>query len=380
MIDRFKIDRIYIAPDSRLDDVTNRVLVAYPEVEVIDWPYEFDPLSPSTAEVVSKNSNNEIQRIDKGKRSLLLSRFHGAWLKPCPGTLGHVCCNLWVVNAYEGCPIDCTYCVLQDYLKRNPTLKIYTNTDDIISAIEDRIKREPNRLFRICTGELTDSLAWDDITGLSTKLIKFFAEQKNAVLELKTKTTRIENLLRLKNEHRGRTVVSWSVNALQVTAQDELFSATLNERMEAAQAVTSAGYRVGLHFDPIVNFPGWEEAYREAIKTIFHYIKPQNVAWISIATLRYRRDLQEIMIKRFPSSKLPFGEQFLAKDYKIRYIQPLRLKMLRFIWQELKSVWPTLPVYMCMESPAVWREITGGPPIAGDELVEIFSRRGNLMG
>ena len=99
---------------------------------------------------------------------------------------------------------------------------------------------------------------------------------------------------------------------------------------------------------------------------------------MSIASLRYRRDLQEIITKRFPQSKIPYGEQFLAKDYKIRYIQPLRLKMLRFVWQELKSIWPQMPVYMCMESPAVWRTITGGPPIAGKELTEVFSRRGNI--
>ena len=369
MSQRFEIERIYIAPEAQSDELTQRFLAAYPNAQVEKITTTEDPLNKEDLPL-------DADPITIGKRQILLCHYHGKWLKPCPGTLGHVCCNLWVVNPAEGCPLDCTYCILQSYLKRNPTQRIFTNINAMIEGIKERVTSEPNRYFRICTGELTDSLAWDDITDLSLKLVPLFAELDNAVLELKTKTTNIKNLLTLKSEHRGHTVVSWSVNAINVSASDELYAATLVERLEAAREVSAAGFRIGLHFDPIVHFPGWESAYREVIKAIFSHLKPQDIAWISIATLRYRRDLQEIMINRIPKSKLPFGEQFLAKDYKVRYIQPLRLKMLRFVWGELKSIWPQLPVYMCMESPVSWKTISGGLPVAGNELVEVFSRRG----
>ena len=85
-----------------------------------------------------------------------------------------------------------------------------------------------------------------------------------------------------------------------------------------------------------------------------------------------------MMETRFPESKIPFGEQFLARDNKLRYLQPLRFKMIQFVWSELKAVHADIPVYMCMESAAAWRHIAGGPPASGSELVEIFSRRGRL--
>lgn len=68
----------------------------------------------------------------------------------------------------------------------------------------------------------------------------------------------------------------------------------------------------------------------------------------------------------------------MAKDSKLRYIQPIRFKLTRFVWDLLKGVSDKLPVYMCMESSAAWKEIAGGPPVAGEEIREVFARRASL--
>src|SRR5690606_30075610 len=98
-----------------------------------------------------------------------------------------------------------------------------------------------------------------------------------------------------------------------------------------------------------------------------------------VSTLRYKREMQKTMMERFPDSKVPFGEQFLAKDGKLRYVQPIRLKMMNFVWKEIKSYSTSIPTYMCMESSAAWRKVAGGSPVAGSELVEIFSRKKRLQ-
>jgi len=54
---------------------------------------------------------------------------------------------------------------------------------------------------------------------------------------------------------------------------------------------------------------------------------------------------------------LPYGEQFLAKDRKVRYIQPIRIKMQKFMWNKLKNINADIPVYMCMESSTAWKSI-----------------------
>ena len=374
----FRLHPERVIVDSRVKDdpLTRQILSRLPgSIAMSETGERGDPLSANRA----NGTSDAVERFSAGKQLLMITRYDGEWLKPCPGTDGHVCCNLWIVNPGEGCPMDCTYCYLQSYLSRNPTIKIYVNTNEMIDAIRVRAEREPNRLFRVGTGEVIDSLVYDELTDLSLSLVPFFGSRENLLLELKTKSNTVRNLLTIpESVHQRRTVVSWSVNAKTVTEKDEAKTASLEERIAAAAEVVGAGYRVGFHFDPLVHFPGWEDEYRDTVQRIFREIDPKAVAWVSLSSLRYQPEMQEMMTRRFPNSRLPFGEQFLANDQKLRYVQPIRFQMLSFLKSVLKAESPELPVYMCMESAAAWRHIAGGPPVAGTELREVFSRRGFL--
>ncbi len=378
--------KILIVEDAaREDAISTRVLSRLPDAKVVFVPEADDPLyvksqvDAAISELLGDTKQlSDAERFSLGKRVLMLKRHKGSWLKSCPGTSGHVCCNLFIVNPGEGCPLDCTYCYLQSYLKNNPTLKLYTNTCDLFDELAQKFTSEPGRLFRVGTGELIDSLVWDDLTDSTLDFVPFFARFSNAVLELKSKDDYVDNLISLKNEHKGQVVVSWSVNAQSINQKDEANTATLGERIEAAGKVIEAGYRVGFHFDPIVHFDGWEEEYHDTIQRIFSQIPRERVAWVSISSLRYKTELQDMMKSRFPESTLPYGEQFLARDAKLRYIQPIRFRMLRFMWDELKKISDQMPVYMCMESAAAWKGLTGGTPTAGEELREVFARRASL--
>jgi spore photoproduct lyase len=132
---------------------------------------------------------------------------------------------------------------LQEYLANNPTMKAFTNVADAMAEIDVVLRAHPQRSFRIGTGELADSLALDPLTALSRQLVPFFADRPNALLELKTKTDCVEELLNM--DPKGRVVVSWSVNAPQIIAAEEHGTATLEERLGAAQLVQNAGYKVG---------------------------------------------------------------------------------------------------------------------------------------
>ena len=70
------------------------------------------------------------------------------------------------------------------------------------------------KVMRIGTGEFTDSLIWEEIYPFSGNLISKFADQSHAVLELKTKTTNIENLLAL--PHNRKTILAWSLNTERI--------------------------------------------------------------------------------------------------------------------------------------------------------------------
>ncbi|MBI2987463.1 MAG: radical SAM protein [Deltaproteobacteria bacterium] len=301
-----------------------------------------------------------------GKTRLVLTRHKGDFLKKCPGSDGQLCCNYFVVNFASNCPMDCSYCYLQEYLGQNPALKVFSNVGDLIEETDRLLSRHRRFLFRIGTGEITDSLALDPYIGFSSEVVPFFAEQPNALLELKTKSDRIEGLLGL--DSKERVVVSWSMNPQKVIDADEPLTASFEERLTAARHCQEAGYKLGFHFDPIVEYPGWEVDYREMVERIFAAVDHRRIAWLSMGVLRNTLGLKRIMRERFPSTRVLSGEQVLCADGKMRYFQPLRVSMYRKMLGWIREASPTVFVYLCMESKEVWRQVFGFAPTCEKEL------------
>ena len=299
--------------------------------------------------------------VQSGKRDLVLQRHRGTFLRHCPaGTSGLVCCNYLVVNLASNCPMDCSYCFLQDYLADTPALTAYTNVAEALSEIDAVLRAHPERQFRIGTGELSDSLALDPLTDLSRELVPFFAERRNAVLELKTKTDCVATLLEL--DPRGQVVVSWSVNAEPVIARDEPGTATLAERLSAARRVQAAGYRLGFHFDPLIEFDGWEASYAAAVEAVANAVDPAAIAWISLGTLRLSGTLAQAVQRRPSTGHVHGAELVPTADGKARVWRGLRLRMYRTMVAALRNAFGPVPVYLCMEPAGVWERVMGEVP------------------
>jgi spore photoproduct lyase len=313
------------------------------------------------AYIVDDPRSAEAGAFHEGKRRLVIQRQRGTFLHHCPaGTAGMVCCNYLVVNFASNCPFDCSYCFLQEYLQNNPSMKTFTNVSDGLSEVDALLRAHPARTFRVGTGELADSLALDHLTDLSCELVPFFAHRRNAILELKTKSDCIENLLTL--DPKERVVVSWSMNTRAVVAADESGTATVDERIAAAVRVQAAGYRLGFHFDPLIAYDGWETGYDDVIAAVFQKIDSRRVAWVSLGSLRMTGQLKAAMKARPQRPQLLTTELVRGPDGKERVWRGLRMKMYRHVLRCLRAVDPSMPLYICMEPAGVWEKIFGEAP------------------
>jgi spore photoproduct lyase len=353
----FEFDELIVEAGSEQSPIFRNLKKAFPQV-----PVTFaEPLGSKGQALL-----NCRDPFGKRKKGLFLQRHKGDFLKKCPGSEGQVCCNYFVINFASNCPMDCSYCYLQEYLADNPALKIFSNVDDLIAEAERMLGQHRRFFFRIGTGEITDSLALDPYIGFSPEVIPFFAEQPNVLLELKTKSDRVENLLSL--DPKDRVVVSWSMNPQSVIDRDEHLTASLDERISAALRCQKAGYKLGFHFDPMIEYPGWEMDYRAMVEKIFASVDECRVAWVSMGVLRNTPGLKRIMRERFPSTRLLTGEQVLCPDGKMRYFQPLRVEMYRKMLRWVRAASPTVFVYLCMESKEVWKQVFGFAPSCEKEL------------
>ena len=360
---RISVDTASKAIISRRPGAADRIRRIYVADDCLNLPYTSKILGRVDKRLVKilpagrfgdSESFHDPVAFARGKHTLLLTKNRGKFLKSCPGTREYLCCDYQVLNVGMNCPMDCVYCILQAYLN-NSELSFFVNVDELFAELDRSFAEEPKRYWRVGTGEFTDSLALDSLTGLSRLLVEYMRDKPRAVLELKTKTAEVENLIGL--DHGGRTIVAWSLNSPLITDREELHTASLTQRLAAAARCATQGYRLAFHFDPIIFHSGWQDGYGDTISRLFAAVPSESIAWISLGCLRFLPVLRAIASERFPGSRF-FHEEFVqGLDGKRRYFRKLRVEMYRFLAERILAAAPDICIYLCMESEEIWQEV-----------------------
>jgi DNA repair photolyase len=356
----FTPQKIYIHPAVLNDPIARGIVEKLPEI----------PLEVQSKLRITVDEGAD--PVEAGKRIWFLTSSPGQLVKECPASPGQLCCRYRVINIITNCPIDCSYCILQGYIN-NPFITITVNLDDIKGQVTELLRSDPQHIFRIGTGELSDSLALEEYTGFSFLLASFFLSQKNGFFEIKTKAHHIEELLKL--DPQGKVGISWSVNPEDIIQQEERGASPLALRLQAAARCMERGYMIGFHFDPLILCPEWEEKYREVVRAIYASLNPDRVMWISLGGFRYPRFLKPIIRERFPQSKILCGELLPGPDGKFRYLKTLRIELYRKIVDWIRAYDPKQFIYLCMESSEVWEKVFGFHPTNRNELDRLFAER-----
>ena len=344
----FAPKKIYYESGLEENSFLSKILRAFPQAEKEEISTLKDYLS-------AQKHTSSIDNYNKRRDNLFITRERYDFCKSCPCSKGVVSCNYFIFNLGFGCIYDCSYCYLQHYTDQ-PGIVLPANLGDFLRGFEPFWKKCQVKNMRIGTGEFTDSLALDDITEYSRELVPFFSKFP-VYFELKTKSNKIKNLLKVKSV--PGVVISWSINPERVVREEEYYTAGLEERLAAACECSDAGYSIGFHFDPIIAVEDWREEYQKLVEQLFAVMKSREITWISLGTLRFNRRLKPIAETRFPQSEIFLGPLFVQTDGKMRYPQELRIdiyqNIVKWIRKYNKKVW----LYLCMESREVWEKVFG---------------------
>ncbi len=360
------IKSIYLLKSARPYPLTQKILKKLPSV-----PVEMISTEQELQEIIAVQKDP----VGFGKSHLVLKPLKGDFVKPCPCTPCYLGCRYYVIHADLNCPMDCTYCILQLYLNQ-PWLTVHVNTNDMWSQL-DSFLRKNDRFLRIGTGELGDSLALDNLTGRSMELIDFFRSRPKAFFELKTKTIHIDNILNIPAA--DNIVIAWSLNSFDAARREEKRAPNVYARIQAAEEVIRAGYRVAFHFDPLIIYPGWEEGYREVIEILMARVDIKKIAWISLGSLRFPPALKPVIQSRFPDSEIVYQEMIKGKDGKLRYFKPKRIEIYRKIVSCFGEKGRCIPIYFCMESEEIWRKVLRKKMGSEDEIERFLTSLPRLI-
>jgi len=298
-----------------------------------------------------------------------LARQNGPFIRHCPCSPGTVSCGYHNIDLQQGCPFSCNYCILQAYLQ-NPEPVMFTNIGDLRRELES-FRSHPH--LRLGTGELADSLALDPGTDLSLRILELFADFPKMVFEFKTKSTEVSHLIGVERPL-PNVVVSWSLNPDSICRGEELGAPGLSDRLEAMSAVAEKGYRVGIHFDPMIAVPGWEDLYPDLVDQVTGSIPADRLAWWSLGTLRFPSSMREIILSK-QGSRLFSGELVRGYDGKYRYFRPLRRRMFQVVSKWIRRrLSAQVPLYLCMEDKAMWSDVFPGRSAEEDVINEVLHR------
>jgi spore photoproduct lyase len=339
----FNPRRILIEKSAVPSYLKNRFRAFFPKARFIEIP--------SLKKFVQDNKESGIVNYNKRQGTVFITSEKYDFFKKCPCTRGAVRCGYNIFNLGFGCIFECTYCYLQAY-NNTPGLIFPANIDKFF----EEFKHYKKPKMRIGTGEFSDSLMVDHITEYSLAIIEFFNEHKDTLFEFKTKSSNIDNILKAK--HSGNIIVSWSLSPQKIIDENEFFTASLSERLNSAEKCARGGYKIGIHFDPVIHFKGWKHSYSDVIDLLFTKIRPIDIAWISMGTFRFKPELKSIIENRFPNNDILDEELLLGYDNKLRYPYSLRHEIYAYLLTVLRKHSKKLHVYLCMEESSMWENLS----------------------
>ena len=160
--------------------------------------------------------------------------------------------------------------------------------------------------------------------------------------------------------------MTWSLTSSLQSREVEAFSATMEERIEAARKCASWGYPVRIKFKPIVPFAGWRDHAREMIREVMA-VKLENISLFTIAWM----DVDELKAC-FPVDLL--DQEYLRaaeeakEEMKGRSVRPyphhVRAEIYRFYVEQIRALNADVPITLCTEALDMWEEMA---PLVGQK-------------
>jgi len=272
-------------------------------------------------------------------------------------TKGVVCQSAWQIHSMQGCPYRCAYCLL------GRVNRVIVNIEDYTRHLDGWLLRDPSQTL----------YKWDnhgDVNCLepeydATRLfVDYFARRQDRYLEIYAgKSDNVDYLLPM--EHRGRTIIQWS---LAGPTQAEVFeprTAAWDARIEAARKCEQAGYMVRFRLSPIIPVRNWRQENTLLVKRIYERTNPDIITlcpfgWMDAATAERCLDVEQLDPQFVDAMRAaaPFlRERGYVQGCPFPLPHDARYAVLKHIVDDIRRIRPEQTVALCLETEEMWRAL-----------------------
>jgi len=277
--------------------------------------------------------------------------FFNAMLESDQRRHDKVCRPAWRIHMASGCPHRCAYCGL------GHVMPCMVNVEEYVAGLDRIVRDHPWQQVYLYEDD-AEALALEPELGAMQALVEYFAGRENEYLLVHTKSANVDHLLDL--DHRGHTIMLWSVTSDTVSRVFEAGSGTTEGRIEAARKCQEAGFPVRFKYKPIVPVANWRGECREMIRLTFEQTKPDVISFFTLAWMSYQDMCAAFDTSLFDPAYVKAAEESVEamKDTMTKPFPPwVREEIYRFFIDEIRRRDPDVPISLSTETWEMWKEL-----------------------
>jgi len=329
----------------------------YVEETLLDTPRVKSILSKVKKDAIPLKSFDEIWGQSKKpylhKRdslNLFLAHKKGQLLKLAPDAYGQAGePHYYFIHAYN-CIYECQYCYLQGYFN-TPDIVLFVNHEEIIEEMQKTLDNHPNTNVWFHAGEFSDSLALTHLTGELELYHEFCLKNPRAIIELRTKSVNVKELIQLKPLK--NFIVSFSLSPQKMGKTIDLKTPSTQSRLKTMDDLNKKGFTLAAHFDPIIYQDQFKSQYDELLLSMQDLGLTSVLSYLSLGVVRFTKDVYREVERNYPDSPLHSTPMIKSFDNKVRYNHPMRMWMMNTVKElALKYGVVDSAIYFCMEEHA----------------------------
>lgn len=327
------IDTIYIERAVIDHPRTTSILQRFPKATCVDIE--------RYGEVFNRSSQNF--RLQKRRPALILAAKHDRFVLDTPEGYGVGGRHNYYFSHMLNCLYDCRYCFLQG-MYRSAHYLLFVNYEDYEHAIDETLSQVNGDACWFFSGYDCDSLALEPVTGFAERFLPFFAQRPNAWIELRTKSTQTRRLLAM--EAFPNAVVAFSFTPDRISQALEQKVPSVEKRLQSMKELLTAGWTLGLRFDPLVYHDDYRDTYQQLFSHVFSVLDAKAIHSVTLGSFRMPKSFFKKIVQMYPEELLYAGPMDDHTDV-VSYRKALNDEMADFCRQELAKFVPQSILYSC---------------------------------
>ena len=262
-----------------------------------------------------------------------------------------VCRPCWRIHLQNGCVHKCAYCGF------GGLLIAAVNIEEYCHWLGKLAERHPWQLTYLLDDD-GDPPGLEPELGTLGPLIEYFGTLKDRYLIIHTKTWNTAWLKDL--DHRGHTILVWSLSGATQSRLIEPITGTTEQRLAAAHLAQETGYTVRFKFKPIIPVKEWREDAEAAVRQVFEQTRPDVISlccfmWMDIDDLKRRLPVDRLDPEFLAAAE---GARAEVADTITKPFPPaFRQRLYEHYFREIRRWDSKIPVSISTETFAMWKTL-----------------------